>query len=141
MQNLSMSAYHHTSQRGDYIVTIYGNPELLLQLTDNIGNIRYKIHDNFFGDNSISISDIEIMDWSQFRSYWNQEYKNIKVQSHYQTAVKPRTQDGSNSDTGDSDGITINNIEDGNQTGEDGNERNNDEAVALNIGPVEATPA
>ena len=47
-------------------------------------------------------------------------------------AVKPRTQDGS-----DSDGS----IEDGNQTDENGNERNNDETATHNIGPVEATAA
>ena len=47
-------------------------------------------------------------------------------------AVKPRTQDGS-----DSDGS----IEDGNQTDENGNERNNDETAGHNIGPVEATAA
>ena len=49
-------------------------------------------------------------------------------------AAKPGTQAGSDSDTDVS-------IEDVSQTGENSNERNNDETIPYNIGPVEATAA
>ena len=109
-----------------------------------------------FLDNEMTINDTDIMEWSMFRNYRNQEYKYIKIskplsdtgrecfkylQLARATVVKVRREDGTNINADDSDSTTTDDIQDGNQTTQDSIQTNDGDDVAFNIGPVEATAA